>query len=111
MVGDKAQSLSSEKVLYTEIGHATPIAVAMVAAFPPPISGQSLAADLLAKGLESDGDFVVFKFDIAQPIAGSAYFGFAAWHRRSLGVVQRIDISSSICSSVTARKRFVAISS
>ena len=32
MVGDKAQSLSSEKVLYTEIGHATPIAVAMVAA-------------------------------------------------------------------------------
>ena len=70
MVGDKAQSLSSEKVLYTEIGHATPIAVAMVAAFPPPISGQRLAADLLAKGLESDGDFVVFKFDIAQPIAG-----------------------------------------
>ena len=95
MVGDKAQSLSSEKVLYTEIGHATPIAVAMVAAFPPPISGQSLAADLLAK----------------ETRCGSAYFGFAAWHRRSLGVVQRIDISSSICSSVTARKRFVAISS
>lgn len=47
-----------------------PVAVAMVAAFPPPICGQSLAADLLRQGLKDDDEFVVFEFDIARQIAG-----------------------------------------
>ncbi len=48
-----------------------PVAVAMIAAFPPPISGQSLAAKLLYDGLKADGDFETIAFDISQPIDGA----------------------------------------
>lgn len=45
--------------------------LAFIAAFPPPISGQSLAAKLLADGLEKSGVFCLSYFDISAPIAGS----------------------------------------
>ena len=44
----------------------------MIAAFPPPVSGQSLAAKLLYDGLSPD-EFDVFKLDLAEPSAGDTF--------------------------------------
>ena len=45
----------------------------MIAAFPPPIGGQSLAAKLLYDGLSPD-EFDVFKLDLAESIGGDPFF-------------------------------------
>ncbi len=43
--------------------------IAFIAAFPPPITGQSLAADLLRKGLQEAG-IEYYELDLAEPIGG-----------------------------------------
>lgn len=48
------------------------IPVAMIAAFPPPVGGQSLAAKLLYDGLSPD-EFDVFKLDLAESIGGDPF--------------------------------------
>ena len=45
--------------------------IAFIAAFPPPVTGQSLAADLLKKGLAGD-DVQIFELDLAEPIGGES---------------------------------------
>lgn len=43
--------------------------IAFIAAFPPPITGQSLAADLLRNGLQEAG-IEYYELDLAEPIGG-----------------------------------------
>lgn len=43
--------------------------IAFIAAFPPPVTGQSLAADLLKNGLLSE-DVDIFDLNLAEPIGG-----------------------------------------
>ena len=43
--------------------------IAFIAAFPPPTTGQSLAADLLKKGLLQD-NVCIFELNLAEPIEG-----------------------------------------
>ena len=45
--------------------------IAFIAAFPPPITGQSLAADLLKNGLQ-DEKTEIFELDLAEPIDGES---------------------------------------
>ena len=44
--------------------------VALIAAFPPPVSGQSLAARILRRGLR-DAGIRVFELDLSDPISGT----------------------------------------
>ena len=48
------------------------IPIAMISAFPPPVSGQSLAAKLLYDGLSPD-EFDVFKLDLAESVGGDPF--------------------------------------
>mgnify|MGYP002681332098 CR=1 FL=1 len=43
---------------------------ALIAAFPPPVAGQSLAAKLLKDGLDANG-FDTIPIDLAEPVGGS----------------------------------------
>lgn len=47
--------------------------IALIAAFPPPITGQSLAADLLRNGLKKEG-IPYFELDLSEPIHGEPVF-------------------------------------
>ncbi|MBR4986103.1 MAG: glycosyltransferase family 4 protein [Proteobacteria bacterium] len=48
--------------------------IAMIAAFPPPITGQSLAADLLRGGLKAAG-VPLFELDLSEPIGSRSVAG------------------------------------
>lgn len=63
-------------------------ALAMIAAFPPPVGGQSLAAQMLKDGLDPER-FTVYSLDLAESIGGDPFV------RRSyqlLGIAYRLSV-------------------
>lgn len=47
--------------------------IAMIAAFPPPVSGQSLAAQILRNGLDPE-QFQIYELDLSESIGGDPLF-------------------------------------